>query len=153
MTTRAGTDHATATNRRAERGITLIEMIIVVAILGIVASLVYPSYLDRTRKSRRVDATSTLMNIAGEQERFFLRNNRYANSAAELGITESDNGLYSIAIVPAGDGTEYVATATPIAGKSQEYDVDCTAISIDQLGRRLASGATAGDDTASLCWR
>ena len=152
MTTKPMACGAIAARAAAQRGITLIEMVIVLAILGIVASLVYPSYLDRSRQARRVDAKSALMNIAGEQERFFLRNNRYATSTNELGITRTENELYDLALTSASD-SEFVATATPATGKGQDLDVDCAAFTIDHLGRKLATGGTPVGNTSAECWR
>ena len=52
------------------RGFTLIELMIAVAILGIIAAIAYPSYLDQVRKSKRSDAQSALLQAANRQERF-----------------------------------------------------------------------------------
>ena len=64
------------------RGFTLMELMIVVAIIGILAGIAYPTYQDSVRKSRRADAEAVLLELAQWMERFYTENNRYDQTRA-----------------------------------------------------------------------
>jgi type IV pilus assembly protein PilE len=70
-------------------GFTLIELMIVVAIIAILAAIAYPSYLDSIRKSRRVDAKTEVLDVAQRLEAFFARNGQYTNDMQDLGYAAS----------------------------------------------------------------
>lgn len=134
------------------RGMTLIELVIVVTILGILSAIVYPAYMDRTQRAKRVDAKAALLAVAAAQERFFLKNNRFAMALADLNVTETEHGYYTLTLV--ADNTTFTATARPsgAANTGQWLDESCHALSIDHVGRKLAT-AEGGADTSAECWR
>jgi type IV pilus assembly protein PilE len=137
-----------------QRGVTLIEMVIVVGIIGIVAAFAYPAYQKRAQKAKRTDAKVALVNLAAQQERFFLRNNSYTANLADLGIDGTENGFYNLSITSSSN-SEFVAEATP-AGSAfsggQWLDTDCLKFEIDQLGRKMATG-DGGANNSQLCWQ
>lgn len=138
------------TRRKQHRGITLIELVIVVSIVSILAAFAYPSYVERTLRTKRTDAKAALINIAGQQERFFFKNNRYATSLDELDLEETtQNEFYRLELV-SDDASTFTATALPLDG--QELDTSCAEFTIDQLGRKGADGDGDGDISAR-CWR
>lgn len=130
----------------AQRGVTLVELLITVTILAIILSFAVPNFTDRMRKARRTDATTTLLAISGEQEKFFLKNNSFAKSLDDIGIERTNHELYRLSIE--SDGATYTATATAVGG--QANDVECTALTINHLGQRRATGD--GGDTSDICW-
>ncbi|MGI0152651.1 MULTISPECIES: type IV pilin protein [Pseudidiomarina] len=119
-------------------GITLIELMIVVAILGILGSIAYPNYVDYVRASRRADAITELLKLQLAQEEYRLRNSSYA-SIADLGANPSSE-FYSFSASNIGAET-YTLTAT--ATGAQALDTDCAAMSIDQNDAK----------TPADCWR
>lgn len=132
-----------------QRGMTLIEIMIVVVIIGILAAIAIPAYGQYVRKAKRTDATTALLRIAAAQERFYLQNNTYSGDPAALGIAGTPDNLYALAIAGAG-AVGYTATAT--AQGSQAQDTDCSVFSINQLGQRSATDS-GGTDTSVTCWR
>ncbi len=87
-------------------GFSLVELMITVAIVGIVASIASPAYQDQIRKSRRADGTTLLTEIRDLQERFIMENNTYTADLSGLGYTggaTSDEEYYQVQVEnPAG---------------------------------------------------
>lgn len=126
------------------QGVTLIELVIAIAIIGVIASLAYPSYQNSVMKSRRTDATSALLKLQMDQEKHRANNPTYAASVTGGGATGlawpsdvTENGYYKIEIAPnnaPGNAVGFIATATAETGTSQANDTLCTVITIDQDG-------------------
>jgi type IV pilus assembly protein PilE len=116
------------------RGFTLIELVVVLAIIGILAAIAYPMYQNQVRKSNRAAAQAALMDIANKQQFYLSSQRQYASSYADLGVTLSNEvtRFYTIAVAPA-DGTPptFTVTATPVSGTVQEAD---GAISLTSTG-------------------
>jgi type IV pilus assembly protein PilE len=148
------------------KGFTLIEIMIVVAILGILASLAYPSYVEQVQESRRTDARTALFNIAQQQEEFFIQRFNYASNfqalyaaGAAIADVPSPENYYTVSIDACGDGDPdgdadtcqtYTLEAEAVAGTSQFNDKDCRKFIIDNLGVKTAEdsdGVAAAD-----CW-
>jgi type IV pilus assembly protein PilE len=134
------------------RGVTLLELMIVVVIVGILASIAIPSYRSYVLRSQRSDATSSLLRLASAQEKYYLRANTYTNNLALLNMTSaSENGWYTLA-VPTADARTFTATATAPTSSSQYADAACREFSITATGQR---DAKKSDDSANPteCWR
>ena len=130
--------------RTRMHGVTLIELMIVVVIVAILASIAVPSYRNYVIRSQRTDATAALLRLAAAQEKFYLQNNTYASNASQVGGASSEHGWYTIA-VNAADANGFSASATVTAGKAQAKDTACNIFTIDESGQR---GAKSMD-----CWR
>lgn len=138
---------------RGQRGVTLIELLIVVTIIGILGAIAMSSYRAYTIRAQRTDATAALLKVAANQEKWYLGNNTYADTATftALGILNTERGYYTIAIAaPAGGNltTGFVATATPVAG-GQTDDAKCTTLTLDNTGQK---GFT-GTGSVLECWK
>ncbi len=137
-----------------ERGVTLIELMTVVVVVAILASIAVPSYRSYLIRSQRSDAKTALLQVQGAEERFYLQANAYTSDVTSppptgLGLTAvSTNGFYEIGVQPLDGNQSYIATAKPIAGKGQSDDTKCTAFSITDTGVRDATGPGGRD----YCW-
>lgn len=115
--------------RNRIRAFTLIELMITVAILGVVAAIAYPSYTQYVVKSNRAAAQAHLMEIADKQAQYLIDNRAYASSVSDLGLTTPAKvaGLYNIVItVPAGNPPGFTAAANAKAGTAQSGDGNLT---------------------------
>ena len=90
-----------------KKGFTLTEVIIAVAIVGILATIAIPTYEHHVAKARCSDATTILVKIASQQEQFFLDNKTYTTDLTDLGYDTStmdtENGYYQVAVEAATD--------------------------------------------------
>lgn len=108
-------------------GMTLIELMIVVVIIGIIAGIAYPNFVDYVREARRADAMGQLLTLQMAQEEYRLKNTSYADIAT-LGITLSSD-FYTFSVSNIGAET-YTLTATATGG--QVNDTGCTALTLNQ---------------------
>jgi type IV pilus assembly protein PilE len=147
--------------KRYQYGVTLLELMAVVVIVGILASIAVPSYRGYILRAQRSDATAALLRVAAAQEKFYLQNNTYTTTLGSGGLNlvasgnATEKGWYSLSIAaPTGFtiGTAYVATATAISGQNQYKDGDCRTFTIRETGERGATNA-GGTSNTTACWR
>lgn len=144
-------------------GFTLIELMIVVAVMAIIVAVALPNYREYVLKSNRAVAKGALLELASRQEQYFLNNRSYTNALTDLGLTtnyyvdaegqpltSATGSIYRITIdepdTNAGE-TEYTLSATPQNG--QMDDGKCGTFSIDEQGAKAVSDASKD---ASYCW-
>ncbi|MFC0444305.1 type IV pilin protein [Pseudidiomarina halophila] len=120
-----------------QSGVTLIELMVVVAIIGIIAAVSYPNFVDYVREARRADAMGQLLTLQMAQEEHRLKNPAYADIAT-LGITLTSD-YYNFSVT---NPTAETYTLTATAKGSQENDAGCTTISINQNDQK----------TPAECW-
>jgi type IV pilus assembly protein PilE len=142
------------------RGFTLTELLVTVAIVGTLTAVAVPSYRQYVMRASRADATAALLRIAGNQERFYLQNNTYASDDLlddappdGLGFGGTERGLYEITLDPNGGGYQngFIVTATAVADGPQEEDEDCQTFTLNEQGLRW--GGTGSTDNTETCWR
>jgi type IV pilus assembly protein PilE len=146
-----------STPKHRQQGVTLLELMAVVIVIGVLGTIAIPSYRQYVMRAQRVEAKNALLQVAANQERFYLTNRSYGTVAQLIGANLlpagglSERGTYQITMAPhaAGYAVGYTATATPVAGGQVDMrdDTQCTTFSIDAQGVRTATG---GD--AASCW-
>lgn len=135
---------------RQQRGFTLIELAVAVAIVGILAAIAYPSYVSYMERSRRTEGRELLARVAAAQERFYTTRNQYTadlTTAAGLNLATvlSEGGHYAVAVAVAGDGQSYVLTAQTQGAQDKDK---CGNLTVDNIGVRGYSG----DESNGRCW-
>lgn len=139
-------------NAGSTAGFTLIELMIVVAIVGVLAAVAYPNYREYVMKGNRSDAKASLTRSAQELTRCFTSFNRYDHDdCAEAALYDaayvSTERFYALTAVI--NPTTFVLTAT--AAGTQQADTNCTAFTLSNTGARTAATSTSTDSTAR-CW-
>ena len=136
-------------NNKKKTGMTLVELVIVLAIVAILASIALPSWNSQVQKERRADARNTLIFVQVEQEKYRADNGRYAPSMSTLGLStynSTSRDYYNVSII-SSSATAFVASAAPNTNRGQDKDL-CGTFAIDQSGP-IESGVYAA---ISECW-
>lgn len=129
-------------NSNANRGFTLIELMIVVAVIAVLAAISYPSYRDHVIKTRRAAAAACMMEAAQFMERYYTTNMTYSGATMPtLGCLADTSRFYTIGLSAAATATAFTMRAVPT---STQNDSKCGTISIDQKGTKAKTG-TAGN--------
>lgn len=138
--------------KRKQRGITLIELMVVCMIVAILAAIAIPAYRAYVIRANRTDGKTALLSTAANLERCFTNSTPYAydsatcTAAVTLPFTEA-TGNYTISGVVTP--TTYTLTATPQGG--QASDTECANLVINQAGQQTVSGTMSA--TPERCWR
>jgi type IV pilus assembly protein PilE len=132
--------------KRMQAGFTLIEVMIVVAIVGILASIALPAYGDYIRRGRITDAINGLSDMRVKLEQYFQDNRKYTNACATGTVapapTNTENFTFSCTLTD----TTYTVTATGV-GPMLGF-----VYTIDQANIRATTGVPTGWTASSTCW-
>lgn len=142
--------------RARMRGVTLVELMTVVVVMAIIASIALPTYRKYLIRAQRSEGKIALLQLQTAQEKFYLQNNSYTDkvttpsTAATPGLGlpgTSETGKYQIMVALGGGGQSYTATATPLVG--QNDDKDCAKLTITERGVRGVTGTKSPE----FCWK
>jgi type IV pilus assembly protein PilE len=134
-----------------QTGFTLIEVMIVVAIIGILAAIAYPSYDEYVKRGNRTEGQALLHDASARQEKYFTQNNAYVTDDADIaklvlkGGNKSETGKYTLTVSEVNGDGGYTLTA-----EQQFNDSKCGNLTLDALGTRGRSGS---GKTIADCWR
>ena len=127
--------------RNYMRGVTLMELMIVVVVIGILTAIAYPSYRQYVAKAKRNEAKSALLQIATLQERHYLQNNEYTADMNNLGFGVAGNYLTNsksyVVDVTAASASAFSATAVYQKGDAEAGK--CATFSIDGAGSKTST--------------
>ena len=140
---------------RAGGGFTLVEVIVVVAIIGILAAIAIPSYNEYVRRSQRAEARTVLLEAAQFMQRFYSANDRYDVARSGAAVTlpaalqrapASGAARYTISL-EAVSTTAYTLQAAPTGSMTGDK---CGSFTLSSVGRKDVTGTTV---SAADCWR
>jgi type IV pilus assembly protein PilE len=143
-------------------GFSLIELMIALAIAAVLAAIAIPMYQKQVQKSRRTDARTAVLDLAGREERYLSVSSGYTNVPTNLGYGTAfpvtvGSGYYQLNVTVSAVGVNpptYVVFAVPVAGSQQLKDLQCQYFSVDNTGLQFSSATGAGGtNTASTCWQ
>ncbi len=137
--------------RRGSAGFTLIEVMIVVAIVAILARIAFPSYQESVARARRGDAKTVLLENAQFMERYYTQNNTYMSGTGNPTLPalrapkDGTNKFYDVSFSGTNTATTYSIQAVPTGGMANDA---CGTLTLDQGGTKGVSGTKSVDD----CW-
>jgi type IV pilus assembly protein PilE len=135
--------------RKSMRGVTLMELMVVVVIIGVLTAIAYPNYRQYAARAKRNEARAALLQIATNQEKFYLQNNTYTEDLTRLGFPTTptyttDTGSYLVRVNP-GTATPNSYTATATYLNADEEAGKCATFTIDAQGAK-------GSGPLGDCW-
>lgn len=140
------------------RGFSLLELMVVVAVITILAAVAIPAYGRYAYRARRADGKELLLRVANAEERFYSTANAYfdlstTNAPYSSGAT-SEKGYYTLSLAlntasGSSSGQSFTATVTPVGAQSQDA---CGALTIDNTGTKTPNASNATANSNGSCW-
>jgi len=133
--------------RRYSRGVTLVELMIVIVIVGILTAVAFPNYRDYVSRAKRSEAKAAVLQCATNQEKEYLQNQAFTTDLTKLGFKtpfKTDSGTYTISASTADAANEFTCTAT-YALPADKESAKCNIFTIDATGSKES-------DPDTDCW-
>lgn len=152
--------------KAGNRGFTLIELMLVIVVVGVLAAIAYPSFIEQIQKAKRSDAKQALFDVAAKLEQYYQDNKGYPSTVGGDDMTtlgyganpfESIEGYYDISFV-SSTGTAYTIQAVPARKQIKDKNCHlepppeppcCGIYRLNQLGAKTVADATL---SADRCW-
>jgi len=144
-----------------KRGFSLIELLVALAVAGLLATIALPGYTHVINRALRQDGRLSLLRIQHRQESHFATHLTYSRALGEgatspgLAIdARSHDGHYLLELRTSDDGLTYTAIASADPAGRQSADTHCVHLAIDETGRRRSADASRNwrDDDPYRCW-
>ena len=137
------------THKKASAGFTLIEMMIVVAIVALLAAIALPSYREQVIRTRRSTAAACLTELTQLMERRYSTTMAYTGNTLPTSVCITDlANVYAFSFPADPTATDYSISATP-QGAQLRDDLKCATLSMNQTGQKSVSGT----ETVGYCWK
>lgn len=136
------------------RGFTLIELMVVVAVLGILASIAVPSYQEYVLRSKLVDAPSSLAQLRVSMEQYYQDNRSYDENPGKptgtcgVAVSGSNSKYFAYTCETSSSGDKFTITATGISGGG----ADAFAYTVNQANERATTAMPSGWSSDTKCW-
>jgi type IV pilus assembly protein PilE len=141
-------------------GFTLIELMVTLVVATVLLTIAIPAYQNQIRESRRTQAKTAVLDLAGREETLFSTTNAYSTLPSAVGYgagafpMQVGNDYYAVNVQvpnPTEPAPSFLVTALPVGGTSQALDAACQSFSVDQLGNQMALDS-GGADNSKTCW-
>jgi len=126
--------------RKYMRGVTLMELMIVVVIIGILAAVAFPNYREFVTRAKRNEAKAALLKCATNQEKNYLQNQAFSTSLTELGFSapfKSESDTYQLSVAAPNPAVDFTCTATYLIGDGEA--AKCNTFTIDGRGGKTSA--------------
>lgn len=153
--------HRLSSPRSVITGFTLVELMVALVVAAVLIMIAIPAYQSQIRSSRRTEAKTALLDLAGREETLYSTQNKYSMTPFELGYgggglpIQVGNNYYTVDVLAPDPASisqpSFTLTATPVAGSSQAQDAPCQSFTVDQLGNRQAKDS-GGALNSATCW-
>jgi type IV pilus assembly protein PilE len=138
-----------AAPRAAQRGFTIVELMITVVVVAILTSIGYAAYGEQISKSRRAAARALVLDVMQHEERFFTENNTYTTDLTAMGYGATlytDRNTHSIGLAAGATGA--IATSVAVTATAVTADAKCTALTLTSANAQSGTGSQP-----AVCWR
>lgn len=122
--------HPAVPFRRAALGVTLIELMVVLVVIAVLASVAAPVYLGSVTKGRRTDAVDAAVGVMQAQERYRAGNTSYGANFSQIGLSDTSAGRYYTLALSGASASGYTLGINAVSGSAQAADGACTSLSV-----------------------